>query len=88
MVSIKICLALFTLHVSLTLCHSMARLPHPVLSLRGTSELWQAGTTPCLYQLPVTMEAQMGICSPSFQESVAGCYSDKQVVLLGKGTKH
>lgn len=44
--------------------------------------------TPCSYQLPVTMEVQMGICSSSFQESVAGCYSDKQVGLLGIRTKH
>lgn len=88
MASIRLCIALFTLHVPLTLCHTMSRQPHPALSLHDISELWEAGVTSCSYQLPVTTEVQMGTCSSSFQESVAGCYSDKQVGLLGKGTKH
>lgn len=86
--SVKLCIVLFALHVPLALSHTMSRLPHPALSIRGISELWEAGMKPCSYQLPVTTMVQMGICSYSFQESVAGCYSDKQVGLLGKGTKH
>lgn len=88
LVSIKLCIALLPLHVPLVLRHTMSRLPHPALSLRGISEPWEASTTPCSYQPPVTTEVQMGICSSSFQESVTGCYSDKQVGLLGTGTKH
>jgi len=88
MASIKLRTALSTLHVPLALCHTASRLPHPALSLRGTSELGEAGTTPCSHQPPATTEVQVGICSSPFQESVTGCYSDKQVGLLGKRTKH
>lgn len=88
MASIKLCLALFTLHIPLTLCHTMSCLPDCALSLYGISELWEAGVTPCSYQPHVTTEVQMGICSSSFQESVTGYYSDKQAGLLGKGTKN
>lgn len=88
MASTKQCLALFTLHIPLTLYHTLSCLPHPALSLHGISELWGAGVAPCWYQPPMTTQVQMGICSSSFQGSVTGCYSDKQVGLLGKGTKN
>lgn len=68
--------------------HTTWYLPHPALSSWCTSAPKEAGTAPCLCRLPVTTEVQMGICSSSFQEFGAGCYSDKQVGLLGRGTKH
>lgn len=84
MVSIKPC----SLCSPPSLCHTLSCLPHPAPILRGISELWGAGVILCSYQPPVTTEVQMGVCSSSFQESVTGCYSDKQVGLLGKGTKN
>lgn len=71
-----------------SLCHTLSCLPHPAPILRGIPELWGAGVILYSYQPPVTTEVQMGICSSSFQESVTGCYSDKQVGLLEKGTKN